>query len=440
MSEPSICLLGAAGDTTNLGVDALLESTLAGLRAEIPGVRLTVFDNGLGRRSGAVEAGDDPIDFERLGVRSSRRIYRSESLTNMAVAARLPMLPNRGVRRMRNADAVLDISGGDSFSDIYGEARFRAITGQKSVALAVGTPLILLPQTYGPFSSSGNRDLAARLVSRARLAWARDDASFEVLRSLLGADFDDQRHLMSVDVAFALPARAPERLPPDIRSWFDGDTPVFGVNVSGLLANDEASHLEFGLRSHHGDLVGELLESILAETTANVLLVPHVRSDLWVVESDIAACRRIASQLQTRYPDRVLVLEGVAQAQEVKWVIGHCDAFCGTRMHSVIAALSSRTPAMALAYSPKTEGVLATCGQAERVVDLRSAEPAAAIAAAATLWRERAEVRQQLDVSMPDVEHRARAPFAAIGELIGAWRSGASRPGEMRTAPVEHGR
>jgi len=93
------------------------------------------------------------------------------------------------------ADAVLDISGGDSFTDLYGEKRFWDVARPKLVALALGGPLILLPQTYGPFRDERLRQIASRIVDRAKMAWARDEHSFRSLRELAGNHFDPARQL-----------------------------------------------------------------------------------------------------------------------------------------------------------------------------------------------------------------------------------------------------
>ena len=44
------------------------------------------------------------------------------------------------VRAIRKACAVLDISGGDSFSDIYGKRRFTAVTPLFTVGATIATP------------------------------------------------------------------------------------------------------------------------------------------------------------------------------------------------------------------------------------------------------------------------------------------------------------
>ncbi len=109
---------------------------------------------------------------------------RSDSLFNMRISAKLGGLANPGVKAIAEADAVLDISGGDSFADIYGIKRFKGITQPKQLSIDLGTPLILLPQTYGPFDQAKTRREASAVVKKTSMAWARDERSFESLKEL----------------------------------------------------------------------------------------------------------------------------------------------------------------------------------------------------------------------------------------------------------------
>ncbi len=112
------------------------------------------------------------------------------------------------------------------------------------------------------------------------------------------------------------------------------------------------------------------------------------------------------------------MLRGIGEAQAVKWVIAQCDAFCGTRMHSTIAALSTNTPAVALAYSPKTKGVFDTCGQGDRVVDLRFDGSREVEGAVLRLWADRRQVGSELLAAMPSIRAQAVEPFAQLATLI----------------------
>ena len=197
-------LCGAGPDTGNQGVTALCYSLMHGLASrDIDS--LEVLDHGRGRRADKVQLGTLSVDFERLGAINSRRYYRAENLWQIRSAARLGGLWNETARSLRSARAVLDVSGGDSFTEIYGSRRFQTVTLPKLTTLEAGRPLILLPQTYGPFRSDEARALAGRLVRGATAAWARDVESFEQLRILLGPDFDPERHHVGVDMAFGLP-------------------------------------------------------------------------------------------------------------------------------------------------------------------------------------------------------------------------------------------
>ncbi len=123
--RPRICLVGAADDTDNLGVSALTWSLVAGLARTSFSPDLTVFDNGRGWREDVATVGPAVLPFHRFGMWPSRRWHRPESLWNMRASARFGGLRNRGARALVDADAVWDISGGDSFGDLYGESRWR---------------------------------------------------------------------------------------------------------------------------------------------------------------------------------------------------------------------------------------------------------------------------------------------------------------------------
>ena len=375
MSEtpgPSICLFGASESTSNLGVSALFHATLSQLLDRMPDLRVTVFDYDWGVREVPFEWRGGRRSLTHLGANLSRRLWRGESLAVMRLASRTALLRNEGVRRMREADSVLDISGGDSFTDLYGARRFRMVYLPKRITLELGTPLVLLPQTYGPFRSPEARGKAIDVLQRAQSVWARDPWSHGRVRELLGARFDPDRHRLGVDVAFGLEAREPQRpLSERVESWLsDGAGPVVGLNPSGLIHNSpDGGKREFGFRADYRAAVQGLARRLLAESDARVVLVPHVLAPAGSHESDGDACRDLLRELPSETRDRVVALEGPYSAGEVKHLIGRLAWFCGTRMHATIAALSQGVPCAAIAYSPKFQGVFEACGQSAHVAD-----------------------------------------------------------------------
>lgn len=415
-STTLICLFGAAPDTPNLGVTALHDSVIQGLRKRLPESDLLVFDFGRGLRK---ISGQGRGATYRYGALNTRRRWLPESLWNLRLANRLGGAWNVGARRLRAAAAVLDLSAGDSFSDIYGHARFDAVATPKRMALEAGVPLVLLPQTYGPFRDRRRREEAARLVRGAAFAWARDPYSFVELRELCGDGFDPERHLLGVDVAFGLPTiAATPPLSPAVESWLgDRNGPVVGVNVSGLIYLDHVRARDaFALKVDYRKLVHELVARLLARPGVRVVLIPHVLSASGHYESDHEACQHVARVVGTS--GRLAVLEPSYSPGEIKELISRLDWMCGTRMHATIAALSSGVPAAAVAYSPKFQGVFESCGLGHRVFDPCHGETDLGVDFMLSAFDARDEDRRQLSAALVMVRRLAEAQLDAVATFV----------------------
>jgi colanic acid/amylovoran biosynthesis protein len=422
-----LCLFGAPWDTGNRGVEALGRSAAAAIATSAPGSRVIVFDNGWG-----VREPEDPVPGVLLslaGVRQSRRYHRRESWANVRLSQRLGGLGNPVARAMRDSDAVLDVSGGDSFSDIYGMKRFTSVLQPKLAALDARRPLVLLPQTYGPFADPRSRRLAAHVVAAATLAYSRDADSHGILLDLLGPSHDPSRHLPGVDMAFGLPTELPRHSIDSgvlalLADRDPGSRPVAGINVSGLIWNSSDAQQRFDLALDYRVAISALVET-LCRRDVDVVLVPHVRDVSRGLESDRRACVEVRDRLPGQLAERVHVVTDAITAPEVKWVVSRCDWFCGTRMHATIAGLSSGVATAAIAYSMKTRGVFATCDVADQVVDARASSTADAVATLLDSFESRAAIAERLTGSVGRVVARAREQIDGMCSWI-TERSGAT--------------
>jgi polysaccharide pyruvyl transferase WcaK-like protein len=326
------------------------------------------------------------------------------------------------IRALDQCDAVLDVSGGDSFSDIYGSHRFWSVIRPKLIAKRRGIPLVLLPQTYGPFHGHRARRIARDAVLAATMAWARDRHSFEALKDLMGSDFDDSRHREGVDMAFNLRAVDPrEKLGNEIHQWVHDkpNHPLIGLNVSGLIALDlDKARRRFGLRASYMDALIGLIQAVMRQPDLRLVLIPHVMTPLGSPESDPEACLRVMDQLSPSLASRIRVAPAQLDECELKWIISKLDWFCGTRMHSTIAALSSGVPTAAIAYSDKTLGVFESCGVENQVIDPRQLDIQPVVERLVESFDGRAQTRQVLSTTIGGVKARAAAQFRCTTEML----------------------
>ncbi len=411
---------GAAPDTGNLGVSALCYATMYNFLVEDPATAFTVFDHGRGRSKQQVNLGSEkPIEFHRQGAMLSRRYYRHENLRVMQVSGLLGGLGNPGIQTIRQSDAVFDVSGGDSFTDLYGPRRFKSVILSKQIALQQNIPLVLLPQTYGPFANSANKKIASEIVKKARCSWARDARSFEVLKGLLGSSFDPKRHQCGVDVAFGLPTVKPVNLPSRIQAILEEKQLKVGINISGLIYNDFTKAKEqFGFKADYVKAVSSLVNRFFEQTDCTVFLIPHVVTPKGHYESDTEACEHIFKQLTKEQQSRVIIVPEYENPCEIKWIISRLDWFCGTRMHATIAALSTGVPVSAISYSPKTLGVFETCGQGAHVADPQVFDEKELIEVLWSSWQSRNEAIEKFIDKLPEVKKQVTEQTSVISACL----------------------
>ena len=252
-------------------------------------------------------------------------------------------------RSIDRCDLFFDIGAGDSFSDIYGWRRFGLILASKWFAAKRG-PLVMSPQTIGPFATRRSRIAATAIMKKARTVYARDEQSFAVLKEMGLED----RSRLTTDVAFALPyARPADKGTRDLT----GKVRV-GLNVSALLyRRDIATGDRIAMTVDYPRLINAVIARLLADPRVELHLVPHVLAIGMEYEDDYA----VAEGLKAQYPALVLPAR-FAGPSAAKTYIADLDLLIGSRMHATVAALSSNTAVLPFGYSRKFSGLFGSLG------------------------------------------------------------------------------
>jgi polysaccharide pyruvyl transferase WcaK-like protein len=330
-----ICLIMHSTRSDNLGVGALTVSQIEILR------RL------------ATEAGLS-LEITVMDWKDSREPYVGGHDIRIVDLDRKQMLSPFGYFAIaRRSDLVVDIGAGDSFADIYGAGRLKRMFLLKFLTHLSGTPLVVAPQTIGPFTKSWSKFLARWSLRLSAVVATRDALSTGALGDLgyRGAVVE------ATDVALRLPYSVP--------ALRGSSKPRVGINVSGLLmAGGYTGKNELGLTLDYPKLMRDLIRHFQA-VGCEVHLVPHVivRTGPMVKEDDFRASAALADEL----PGCVLA-PAFASPSEAKSYIAGLDFFLGARMHACIAAFSSGIPVVPMAYSRKFTGLFGSLGY-QRTVD-----------------------------------------------------------------------
>ena len=318
-------------NSDNLGVGALTVSNLAILREAA--------------KQAGVEA-----KFLAIGWRDPRPYYDAYDDVEIVPIRTRHFTPMGGPLNdaIARSDVIFDIGGGDSFTDIYGVKRFMTIWATKLRAILTGKPLVLSPQTVGPFDSAWARPLARFVMNRAAHVVSRDTPSTNFIKNDLGVTAPV---LEATDVAMRLPYD-----PPAPRA--QGGPIKVGLNVSGLMfGGGYTQDNQFGLKSDYPTLIRQIIDYFVAQDGVELHLVGHVQSNEQPLEDD----HRVGVQLAEEYPG-VVVSPFFKSPGEAKTYIAGLDFFMGARMHATIAAFSSGVPVVPMAYSRKFIGVFGTLG------------------------------------------------------------------------------
>jgi polysaccharide pyruvyl transferase WcaK-like protein len=415
-------LLGASFDTGNLGVNALAESSIKCILHRWPDATVHLLASGRTCKQYTLEIDNQTIQVENLPIRFCKNIFMRNHFTVLFATAILLKIVrfrkareffarrNPYLRRILEIDLVADITGGDSFSDIYGVRRFFQGAFTKYLWMLFGKNFIFLPQTYGPFNRRWVRWMARGLLRRASQVYSRDQQGYESVSKLLSGKKKKLKHVKVVpDVAFVLdPAEVQDALSEAVQRYKQQNKVVVGLNVSGLLYNGGYSGDNmFELEVDYVKLMESILSSFLADDNVVIMLVPHVcPKHGYEIESDPIACNKIYERLESSDQERVLVAGEHYDHKEVKYIVGQCDFFMGARMHSCIAAMSQHVPTVGLAYSDKFAGVFETVGQSGQVVDLRGMDQSGIIDQVSKAYAKKDIIRKQLLEAIDRVQRR----------------------------------
>lgn len=406
-------ILIRAGGFSNKGGEAMMLTVRQELSQRVPGISFLLRLPPQQARM-ASQAGFIPITIEKSrlkkGVHLLLRVLSRSEVRKALVFNTLGALELADVKRV---DGVLDISG-FGYSDSWGpEPAERSLVWIRHCQKK-GIPYVHMPQAWGPFTKPQVAKNVMEMCQLSSLIYARDEESFSHL-SGLSPEFRDK-----------------VKLAPDIAFKFQGAENETGAAVLSDLGLETGRYPLVGLTpnlrvyermegketdSVYVQLLIKIACGLMEKWGAAVVLIPHeIALGQSVRRDDRFLCGLVHDGISSH--GRAVHIDEDLPAGTIKSVIQGLDLLVGSRFHSLVFALASRVPAVALGWTHKYGELMRTAGLGDFFLELKNLDKKRALDLVEVAWASRDKNKDILAETIPRIAGEIDAVFDEVAELL----------------------
>lgn len=311
-------------------------------------------------------------------------------------------------RSIDSADLVFTVPGGYLLAPREVDDWWLYHVPNIFLAKALGRPVILGPSSIGPFAP-GHKKAAARLLANVDLIILREELSRPFVAEL---GVREHSILVSPDIAFrhapdALGA-AGTRLRREISDARRTREGVVGVSVR--------QHSFPGSMQPKADFARYLgaVEEALAQLYLDGALVVVFSQ----TEEDWAVSQLLSSMLSKRSVPHILADPSLTPS-DLQRLYGELDLLVGTRMHANILALTMGTPVVAIAYEPKTMGILRSIGLEDWGVWIDEVDSETMVERSMAAWSDRLDRRTAVRAAQAGLDDKFSQVAGEVSSRLG---------------------
>jgi polysaccharide pyruvyl transferase WcaK-like protein len=348
------------------------------------------------RSHGFAEVHSFPI--KTLYLQNRRRSFPFEWFlrTLRALAIGIPAHYARLAVRIGKVDLVV-VGGGNLILDhsILSPVQFLTTC---LLSKALGKRLFVCAIGAGPVRYDLSKRLYRRALQLADKITVRDAYSAQVITSAEAIGLDRSMMLLSADPAFATPRQA----------WRTCGSKPIGMSTFAHMHRDYAG----GAADRHARYVNamaRLIDRVVDVTGRYVRLIPtEAPYDVETME-DIFAKARSQERMERTYPRSV---------PELLKYVGECEVLVGTRMHSMILALTQNVPIIGLAWHRKIDCLFEELGLQGLNFNIDEFSVEQVVCATEVVIAQAAEYKTIIEGQMERLQQSARANGILAAALL----------------------
>lgn len=325
-----------------------------------------------------------------LLLQSSRAFYPLRRL--------LPRRQREAVEALASADVAVSCPGG--YLEDSNFAYYLNVV-QMLVASRYARTTVMAPQTVGPIVSERGRRAIAYALARVDAPFVREASSVAFVKALFPNG--EVTPLLSGDLAFWYDHRSADVDAQFVALGVDPSEPVVGMTIVDW--NFPNTPNPDALKQAYIEMLGHLANRAMADGR-QVVLFNQVSSDLVLVDRLLAVAPGI------------VVDRGERDCGVLSAMIARCEVFLGSRFHSCIFALMGAVPTLAIAYLPKTTGIMADLSLSRYVVDINALERSQIDGIYDDLFARRDEISGELAQAVTAYRERMGVFNRAIAQYV----------------------
>ena len=305
---------------------------------------------------------------------------------------------NDVLRRIRSGNLVLSCSD-ENFKEtasllplnIYWILTWWSMLFERTVEVMVarsfGRPVVMLPNSVGPFRTWVGRSLSGIALSSCSSIIVRDPISFEIVRSM-GVK---PRRFLTSDMALLF--RPEARTVREIAG-----RPLIGVCAGVYSFSISMQQIKRYVVEH-----AEALDSVIEKYGFHVVFLPHYISGF--AYDDFEISKLVLQNMRNKEHARILKIDDLG---EFKLTLNQLDVLVSSKMHPAVLAVSGYVPSIAVVYDHKQTGFFKDLGMLDYTVRLQEASSKELVARIDKAWSQRERTRRMLSVRVPVLQEKIR--------------------------------